>query len=299
MNTIALPQPMPTLGLGTWKADKGVVGNAVKEAISIGYRMIDCAAIYQNEAEVGEALAECFAAGTVKREDIFITSKLWNNMHRSADVRAGLEQTLRDLRLTSVDLYLIHWPVAVDHNGTFINVPIQETWKEMEKLVDAGLAKNIGVSNFNQKQLTELLAICRIKPVMNQIEAHPFLVQRKLRQFCQEHNIHLTAYSPLGSNDSGMRGKAPNLLQDPIVSEIAKQLGKSPAQILIRWSLQMGYVCIPKATSRAHLADNFNVNFTIPPEAMKKMESLDCGLRTCNGSIFFNGRTEAEFWGEK
>ncbi len=200
---------MPILGLGTWLAEPTEVYDAVKAAVRIGYRHIDGAAIYGNEAEIGQALSECFEDGIVTRDEMWITSKLWNNSHATEDVQPSLEKTLADLALDHLDLYLIHWPVAFEKGVVFPRapedvisldeLPISETWEGLEACVDRGLCRHIGVCNFSSTKLKSLTATSRLKPEVNQIELHPYLQQPSMLDFCREAVIHLTSYSPLGS----------------------------------------------------------------------------------------------------
>ncbi|MCB0473999.1 MAG: aldo/keto reductase, partial [Flavobacteriaceae bacterium] len=198
---------MPALGLGTWKSEPGEVYNAVVTAIKTGYRHIDCAPAYGNEKEIGQAISDCIADGIVTREELWITSKLWNTAHQKNEVLPALKATLDDLKLEYLDLYLIHWPVALKEGAGFPlkasnfysleEVPLTETWKGMEDTVKAGLVRHIGVSSFGPEHLQVILKSAEIAPEMNQVECHPYFQQDTLLNFCREHNIFLTAYSPL------------------------------------------------------------------------------------------------------
>ncbi|XP_046656768.1 aldo-keto reductase family 1 member B1-like [Daphnia pulicaria] len=283
---------MPLLGLGTWKSVPGEVEKAVQDAITIGYRHIDCAMVYENEHEVGVALHNVITSGIVKREDLYIVSKLWNSHHRPDLVEAGLRESLKQLQLDYLDLYLIHSPMSfkensglnpVDENGKLIysHVDYVETWRAMEACVQSGLTRSIGLSNFNSYQLQRICDICTIKPVTNQVECHPYLNQEKLLDYCAKRHIVLTAYSPLGSPDRPWAKPGdPSLLQDPAVLEIAKKHGKSPAQVLIRYQIERGVAVIPKSVSKVRIEENFSVgSFRLSEEDMVKLNSLDCNER--------------------
>ncbi|CAB3222424.1 unnamed protein product [Arctia plantaginis] len=285
-------QVYPVLGLGTWKSKVGEVTQAVKDAIDIGYRHIDCAFVYGNEKEVGEAITVKINDGTVKREDLFITSKLWNTFHRPDLVRGALQATLTNLNLKYLDLYLIHWPQAYKEDGPlfpsdesgkilFSDVDYVDTWKAMEKLVDEGLVKSIGISNFNSKQIVRLLEHATIKPVTNQIECHPYLNQKRLKDFCEERGIKITAYSPLGSPDRPWSQPGdPQLMDDNKLKAIAERLGKTTAQVLIRYQIDRGNIVIPKSVTKSRIASNFDVlDFKLSQEDMALIDSFDCNGR--------------------
>lgn len=287
---------MPALGLGTWQAPRGEVGQAVREAIRIGYRQIDCAAIYGNEKEIGEALQAAFKAGEVQRQELWITSKLWNTRHGQANVRPALEKTLADLQLDYLDLYLIHWPVAMKHvvphiPNQFIPLeeqPIADTWLGMEEIRDAGLARHIGVSNFSVKKLKKLLETARHRPEMNQVEMHPLLAQNDLVNFCASENIHVTGYTPLGRPGAPeLPDGAPSLLDNPAVATIAEQKKCTPAQVVLAWALERGTSAIPKSTNPRRLAENFGANNVALTEAdMASLNALDRHYRYVDGTFW-------------
>lgn len=306
---------MPILGLGTWKSSPGEVYEAVKTAIRLGYRHIDCALIYGNEAEIGRALAEALQSGVVTREELWITSKLWNDAHASADVQRGIEKTLADLQLDYLDLYLMHWPVVIKQGEGFPltkeklisleELPIATTWQAMETLVNQGLTRQIGVSNFSIHKLKSLLENADMPPAMNQVELHPYLQQTELLQFAQEHNIFLTAYSPLGSSDRPAALKAqdePVLLKDPTILEIADKHQVTTAQVLIRWAIQRGTAVIPKSVNSGRIEQNLAAaNVVLTAADMAAIAALDRHRRYVDGSIWVveeGPYTLANLWDE-
>jgi len=280
---------MPLLGLGTWKSKAGEVEAAVEHALRKGYQHLDCAACYGNENEVGNGIK---AAG-VKRENVFVTSKLWNNKHHPDDVEAACRKTLADLGLDYLDLYLIHWPHAFKRGdekfpkteaGDVIydeSIHPTDTWLAMEKLVEKGLVKSIGLSNFNSEQVEDILKRGNIKPVTNQVESHPHLNQEKLINFCKERNVTITAYSPLGSPDRPWaKPDDPKLLDDPKIQEIADSYKKSPAQIVLRWQIQRGIIIIPKSVTPSRIEENGTVfDFSLTEAEMKHINGFDCNGR--------------------
>jgi len=291
---------MPAFGLGTWKSAPGVVKKAIVEAIKIGYRHIDCAAIYGNENEVGEGIQDCIEEGIVTRNELWITSKLWNNAHKKEDVLPAIEKTLSDLKLEYLDLYLVHWPVAfkkgismpenTDGYLSLEEVTLEETWSGMQEAQLKGLTKHIGVSNFSMKKLEQLLQMEGQKPEMNQIELHPYLQQQNLVDFCHDNGIHVTAYSPLGSMDrpEGMkRNGEPMPLENKVVQQIASSHNASPAQVLIAWALERDTSVIPKSTNPQRLQENFEAqNISLSTEEMDQLAEIDAHERIVSG-IFF------------
>ncbi|CAL8137562.1 unnamed protein product [Orchesella dallaii] len=298
---------MPLVGLGcsVFPEPPSVVEKAVETALEIGYRHFDTATLYNTELHLGNAMRKAFDAGKVKREDLFIVTKLPQTAMAPERVSQFMDKALRDLQLEYVDLYLVHWPVGMlyrgnekdmmptDTEGNYLfdsSTDLEAVWREMEKLVESGRTKSIGLSNFNEKQIKRILKIAKIPPVNNQVELHAYLQQPQLREFCKNHGISLTAYFPLG----GLSRKnypaklqitvAPKLLEDPIVLDLAKKYNLSPAQILLRFSTQLDVAIIPKSSNPTRLLENFQImDFTIENEDLELLKTLDQGepARSC------------------
>ncbi|KUL86795.1 hypothetical protein ZTR_04841 [Talaromyces verruculosus] len=288
---------MPVVGLGTWQSKKNEVQHAVTAALQCGYRHIDAAAVYGNEAEVGEGIK----ASGIPREEIFLTSKLWNTHHEPEHVEEAVDQSLRDLQTDYLDLYLIHWPVAFRYSTTtiqpvdettglidVIDVPVSETWKVLEALVAKGKIRSIGVSNFTRERIEDLLKTAKISPAVNQIEAHPYLQQRDLLKWSQDNGIVVAGYSPLGNNIYNI----PRAVDDALVIETAKKLNKTPAQILISWAIQRGTVVLPKSVTPERIESNFQ-DFVLPDDAFEAIQSLEKHQR-----MNFPARLGVDIFGE-
>lgn len=284
----------PIIGLGTWLSKKNEVYNAVLEAIRVGYRHIDCAYIYGNENEIGLAFQEAFKLGIVKREDLFITSKLWNSDHAPERVEIAIRKSLKDLQLNYLDLYLIHWPVAfkTEHEQaksasdlvSYEEMPISSTWKAMQDLKKAGLTKHIGVSNFSIPKLQKLIDEAEIKPEVNQIELHPYFQQNKLIDFCQKNKILITAYSPLGSRH--LVHSEAGLIREKRIIEIAKKHACSPVQVLLAWGMKRGIAVIPKSVNSDRILENYeSISVELEVEDVQQINLLEQNHRISNGSF--------------
>ncbi len=297
--TLADRGQFPSVGLGFWKMPKPETPSLVQEAIRVGYRHLDCACDYGNEPQVGEGLAVALRDKLVRRDDLWVTSKLWNTYHEPKHVRAACERSLRDLKLDYLDLYLVHFPIALAfvpfdvryppewfHDPKAakpamkpIAVPYAETWGALEELQHAGLVKRIGVCNLNLSLLRDLLAKCSIRPAVHQIELHPYLAQPRQLRFCAQEKIAVTAFSPLGSpsyESIGMARPEENVLRDSVVTAIAAAHQKTPAQITLHWGVQRGCAVIPKTQTPARLAENLALfDFALTPAEMAAIDALD------------------------
>ncbi|KAL4800544.1 NADP-dependent oxidoreductase domain-containing protein [Aspergillus venezuelensis] len=288
---------IPAVGLGTWQSKPNEVKEAVEAALKIGYRHIDAAAVYGNEREVGNGIK----ASGVPREEIFLTSKLWNTHHEPQHVEEAVETSLSDLQTNYLDLYLIHWPVAFRHSNTtiqpideqtglidVIDVPIKDTWAALEALIAKGKIRSIGVSNFTVEKIAELLKTAKIPPSVNQIEAHPYLQQNRLLEWSKEKGILVTGYSPLGNNIYNI----PRTVDDPLIIDLAKSLKKDPAQVLISWAVQRGTAVLPKSVTPARIQSNYE-DFVLPDDAFEAVQSLERHQR-----MNFPARLGVDIFGE-
>ena len=304
---------LPTVGLGLWKIAKDDTARVVRDAIETGYRHFDCACDYGNEAEAGQGFRDAFAAGLCKREDLWITSKLWNTYHAAEHVRPACERSLKDLGLDYLDLYHIHFPIAQKHvpfelryppewitdpagqnpQVELTSVPISETWTAMEQLSDDGLAKNIGVCNFGTSLLRDLLSYAKIVPAVLQIELHPYLTQEKLLRFCRESSIAVTAFSPLGAQSYfslNMAEADESVLNNETVKTIALAYDRSPAQIVQRWAVQRGTAIVPKTTSVERLRENLAIfDFELSADEMSAISALNRNRRFNDPGDFAEG----------
>ena len=291
---------MPALGLGTWKSAKGEVYEVVRKAIEIGYRHFDCASFYGNESEIGMAISDAIKNGDVTREELWITSKLWNNRHKKDDIQAACEITLKDLTLDYLDLYLIHWPVVLQKQASYAQqssdlislseIPLTQTWQGLIDLKEKGLTKHIGVSNFSIKKINQIIEESGVIPEVLQIELHPFLQQQKILNFTQEKGIFLTGYCPLGSADRPavrILADEPKLFQQQIILDIAKDKDISPAQVILAWAVNRGTSVIPKSVNPERLKQNLEAaDIELSTQEMTKMNGLDLHYRYIKGDFW-------------
>ncbi|WP_040464403.1 aldo/keto reductase [Erythrobacter sp. NAP1] len=310
-----MPQSMPPVGFGLWKIPREDTAASVVEAVKAGYRHFDSAADYANEAETGQGLAQAMTDGLVARDELWITSKLWNTFHAPEHVEEACRKTLADLKLDTLDLYLIHFPIALEyvpietryppewlHDPDAAEpvmmpakVPLHETWAAMEALVDKGLVKQIGVCNYNSALVHDLMTYARIKPAMLQIEAHPYLTQEKLIRCAKGYGIDVTAFSPLGAQsyfELGMADEGESLLGAAPVMVAAQAHGKTPAQVLLRWGVQRGTAVIPKTSKPERMRENLDIfDFELSSVEMAAISALNQDRRFNDPGVF----TEAAF----
>jgi alcohol dehydrogenase (NADP+) len=296
---------IPAIGLGTFGSDQAShqhVAQAVRGAAEIGYRHFDCAAVYGNEDLIGESLQKVIASG-VKREDLWITSKLWNNKHAEEDVIPACKKTLADLQLEYLDLYLIHWPFP-NHHATGVDVSSRDshaqpyghqnymkTWRQLEKLVDMGLVRHIGSSNMTIPKLELLLADARIKPVIHEMEMHPHFQQPELYKFVKDNGMEAVAYCPIGSPNRPERDRTPedtNPLEDPVIVKISQRLGVHPATVCIKWAIQRGQIPIPMSVNPRNYLANLQAAILEPltEQDMNDIALTDKNCRLIKGQVF-------------
>ena len=301
---------LPAVGFGLWKIDKPDTANLVHAAVEAGYRHLDSAADYGNEKEAGEGIKSALAAGLCQREELWVTSKLWNTYHRPEHVRAACEKTLSDLGLDYLDLYLIHFPIAlkfVDFDVRYPPewffdpdaeaprmeidpVPLHATWAAMEDLKESGLVKHIGVCNYNSALLHDLMAYAKQKPEVLQVEAHPYLSQERLIKLAQDYGMTVTAFSPLGALSYvslDMAAENESVLETDAVKTAAARLGKTPAQVVLRWGVQRGTAIIPKTARKERLKENLALfDFELSAEEMQAISALNSNRRFNDPAVF-------------
>ena len=270
---------MPALGFGTLIADATETRNATRTALEAGFRHLDCAERYRNEEQVGEAIRESIRGRTLAREDLFVTTKLWNSNHRPERVGPAFEASRAKLQVDYIDLYLIHTPFAFqpgdnqdprDANGNIIyddGVTLKDTWRAMEGLMDSGRLKAIGLSDIGLEQLREVFESARIKPAAVQIESHPYLPQSEILDFCKRNGIVMLAFAPLG------HGMKPGVLEDPVVTAIARRVNQTPAQVLLAWAVQRGTAVLTTPKTPARATENFNIS-ALPEDAMAEINAI-------------------------
>ncbi len=309
---------IPVVGLGTFGSDNVSsehIAAAVSGAISVGYRHIDCASVYGNEKEIGQALSNVFASGEVRREELWITSKVWNDKHGEGDVLLSCAQTLKDLQIEYLDLYLVHWPFPNFHapgcdinsrnpdSKPYIHENFMKTWRQMERLFKAGLVRNIGISNMTVPKMELLLRDCSIRPACAEMELHPHFQQEELFRFTRDNGIIPIGYCPIGSPARPERDRTPEDTvdtEDPVIMKIADRLGVHPAVVCIKWALQRGQIPIPFSTTPRNYLSNLQAAVSEPltDEEMKEISRIDKNCRLVKGHVFLwkDGQTWEDLW---
>lgn len=297
---------VPAVGIGTFASDNytsDVVSAAVEGAIRSGYRLIDCASVYGNEAEIGEVFSRLFAEGVVTRDEMFITSKVWNDMHGRGDVLLSCAKTLKDLQLEQLDIYFLHWPFPNYHapgcDGSSRNPDskpfsverFMATWRQLERLVDMGLTKRIGMSNMTIPKLEAVLPLCRIQPAMIEMELHPSFQQQELFDYCMQRGIQVIGFCPLGSPKRPERDRTPDDVADmemPEVVQIAQAHGIHPSAVCLKWGVQRGQIVIPFSVKEKNYVSNLACVTADPltNAEMKSMSTLDRNCRLVKGQVF-------------
>ncbi len=301
-HTLANGDLMPAIGLGTWQSKAPIVSEAVEYALEIGYQQIDCAPVYMNEKAIGQAFSSALSKKLILRKQLWVTSKLWNNKHDPAAVMPALKESLHYLQLDYLDAYLIHWPVILDpayqygqaiqlhHLLPITTIPLHETWEAMIDCQQAGLVRHIGVSNFSISDINSIIEHTGVKPSINQVECHPYLTQQSLREYCQQHQITITAYAPLGSG-----GRPPalkqvqesTLLEDQLINQIAQRHHVTAAQVLISWSVALGNVVIPKSVTPSRIKQNLDaLDLQLTAAEINQISDLNIDHRFVSGSFF-------------
>ena len=307
--SIELHHP-PAVGLGLWKIADQEAAEVVQAAIEVGYRHIDSASDYGNEAYTGQGIADAIRKESVRREELWVTSKLWNSSHRAEHVRAACQRSLQDLQVEYLDLYLIHFPICTQYvdpavrypAGWFFDpntqprkmesdqVPIRETWEAMQELVKTGLVRQIGLSNFNASLIRDVLSYASVRPAVLQIELHPYLLQSKLVRYCQQESIAVTGFSPLGAPSYvplGMAVESDSVLKQPCILSISEKMKCTPAQIVLAWGIQRGTSVIPKTSRKERLQENLVSQYVrLSEEDMKAISSLDQNRRFNDPGVF-------------
>jgi diketogulonate reductase-like aldo/keto reductase len=311
-------QEIPAIGMGTFASENysaGEVAAAVQEAVKLGYRHIDCAAVYGNEKEIGKALNELFEEGVVERKELWITSKLWNDKHGEEDVIPACKQSIEDLQVGYLDLYLTHWPFPNAHPPgadvesrdptaqPYIHENYMKTWRQMEKLVDQGLVRNIGTSNHTIAKMTRLLHDARIKPVANQMELHPHFQQPELFRFLINNGIQPIGFSPLGSPKRPERDRTEKDtvdIEDPAIVQIAENHGIHPALVCLKWAVQRGQIPIPFSVKPEKLQSNLEAvtKDYLTDEEMTQIAGIDKNCRLIKGQVFLwkDDQTWEDLW---